>query len=69
MPETSKSKQHELTCPTCGRMFRFAQTDAPPFCGRRCQMVDLGRWFNEEISVPREETGQDPDEHFRDLPV
>jgi endogenous inhibitor of DNA gyrase (YacG/DUF329 family) len=25
-----------------------------PFCSVRCQQIDLGRWFNEEIGVPLE---------------
>lgn len=40
------------SCPTCGERFSFAETEAPPFCSQRCKMIDLGRWFNEEISLP-----------------
>jgi endogenous inhibitor of DNA gyrase (YacG/DUF329 family) len=27
--------------------------DAPfgPFCSRRCKLVDLGKWFNEEHTI------------------
>jgi hypothetical protein len=23
-----------------------------PFCSDRCRQIDLGRWFNEEYSMP-----------------
>lgn len=42
------------TCPTCGRPFRFDETPTPPFCSERCQMIDLGRWLDEEIGLPCE---------------
>ena len=30
------------------------ETDAPPFCSERCRLIDLGRWLDEEVSVPHE---------------
>lgn len=33
-----------------------------PFCSRRCQMIDLGRWLNEEISLPCEVNPPDDDD-------
>lgn len=29
-----------------------------PFCGRRCQQIDLGRWLNEDYGVPLEPEDQ-----------
>ena len=49
-----------LRCPTCGKEFDSAQTEAMPFCSRRCKLIDLGRWLNEEHSLPHD--AQDPDE-------
>lgn len=43
-----------LTCSSCGRPFHIDQTPTPPFCSERCQLIDLGRWLGEEISVPHE---------------
>ena len=41
-------------CPTCGgEVARDAKSR--PFCCRRCKLVDLGRWFNEEYAVPGED--------------
>lgn len=25
-----------------------------PFCGERCRLVDLGRWFREQYSIDRD---------------
>lgn len=57
------------TCPTCGRRFLRDESPTPPFCSERCQLVDLGRWLDEEIGLPYEgppgETpvdDRDPDE-------
>ncbi|MBO6825573.1 MAG: DNA gyrase inhibitor YacG [Sneathiella sp.] len=40
-------------CPQCGKpvveSFR-------PFCSKRCQQLDLGKWLNESYVIPGEET-------------
>ena len=36
------------SCPICGRP---RQPEFTPFCSRRCQEVDLGRWFTESYKV------------------
>ena len=52
-----------LRCPTCKRPFDPQQSRAMPFCSDRCRSIDLGRWLNEEISVPvNEEEGFDDDD-------
>lgn len=43
-------------CPGCKKPVR-RDPDAPrpdpyPFCSFRCQMVDLGRWIDEEYRIP-----------------
>ena len=46
-------------CPVCGRPSAPSGERSPrPFCTPRCQMVDLGRWLNEDyvISRPLDET-------------
>jgi len=33
-----------------------------PFCSERCRQIDLGKWLNEEYSVPVEHDPEaDPD--------
>ena len=41
-------------CPTCGGEVLAGGRDRP-FCSRRCRLVDLGKWFNEEYAVPGED--------------
>jgi len=42
------------TCPTCRRPSIRQGNKLFPFCSERCQLVDLGRWLNEEYRVPDE---------------
>ncbi len=35
-----------------------------PFCSRRCQLVDLGRWLDEAYSLPAEIDGESPGKSF-----
>ncbi len=44
----------ELVCPICHKRVEYKQLkDIPwrPFCSRRCKLVDLGKWLNEEYRV------------------
>jgi uncharacterized protein len=44
----------QLICPTCRRNVTYTDlTEIPhrPFCGRRCKLVDLGKWLNEEYRI------------------
>ena len=46
-----------LECPTCGRRVDYlAKEDVPfrPFCSKRCKLVDLHKWLNEEYRVSEE---------------
>lgn len=48
-----KSAEPSVNCPTCGKSVIW-NTDSPcrPFCCKRCQLIDLGEWANEEKSIP-----------------
>ena len=50
----SRRDPDAMVCSTCGRRFLIDETKAPPFCSERCQLIDLGRWLDEEIGVPHE---------------
>lgn len=41
-------------CPTCRGASSKQGNKVFPFCCERCQLVDLGRWLNEEYRVPDE---------------
>lgn len=49
--DSTQTTQH--TCPVCEREVA-PRDDNPrfPFCSKRCKQVDLGRWLNEEVSIP-----------------
>jgi uncharacterized protein len=42
-------------CPQCKRESPREGNKAFPFCCERCQLVDLGRWLNEEYRIPVED--------------
>ena len=48
------------TCPLCGKAFEGEPAQMPgfPFCSRKCKLIDLGRWLDEDYAIPAEE----PDE-------
>ncbi len=43
-----------IKCPTCRKVGDWFAGPYGPFCSKRCRLVDLGKWFNEEhrISEP-----------------
>lgn len=45
-------------CPICGRP---AETDARPFCSRRCADLDLQRWLSGRYAIPAAEDDAEPD--------
>ncbi len=51
----------QLCCPTCGKLFDEQESPAMPFCSVRCRQIDLGRWLNEEIGLPVDDSEEDPE--------
>ena len=53
-------------CPTCHQTVRVrSREDAPhrPFCSRRCQMIDLDKWFEGDYRVSEPlEPGRDAED-------
>jgi endogenous inhibitor of DNA gyrase (YacG/DUF329 family) len=43
-----------MKCPTCSKPVERQDNPHRPFCSEHCQLVDLGRWVNDEYSVPGE---------------
>ncbi len=41
-------------CPSCRKTAAKGDNKVFPFCSERCQLVDLGKWLNEEYRVPGE---------------
>lgn len=50
-----------MKCPACGKHFVWSgrMDEAFPFCSKRCKMVDLAAWFNEEYRISMSLTGDD----------
>ncbi len=43
-------------CPQCNTTITYSsQNPFRPFCSERCQLIDLGKWANEEYSMPAQE--------------
>ncbi|MGY8769852.1 MAG: DNA gyrase inhibitor YacG [Pirellulales bacterium] len=42
----------QIACPTCQKKFDSDATKAMPFCSTRCKLIDLGKWLDEENSIP-----------------
>ncbi|MGD0579383.1 MAG: DNA gyrase inhibitor YacG [Bryobacteraceae bacterium] len=41
----------KVACPTCKKRVELG-TAYFPFCSERCQLIDLGRWADEEYCIP-----------------
>lgn len=57
----------EVKCPTCGKTVPWNEASPfRPFCSKRCQLIDLGEWANEEKRIPAEES--DPHDLWDESP-
>lgn len=46
----------KVKCPTCQvELIWNDKAVHRPFCSKRCQLIDLGQWANEEHSIPSDE--------------
>ncbi len=52
MSQKDASGSRRRSCVVCGRPQDPAWR---PFCSRRCQLVDLGRWLQGQYRLPGEE--------------
>ncbi|MCF2948675.1 DNA gyrase inhibitor YacG [Paraglaciecola aquimarina] len=42
-----------VNCPTCKQTVEWNETSQyRPFCSKKCQLIDLGEWADEEKSIP-----------------
>lgn len=61
----------KVNCPTCSRLVIWSEQNTyRPFCCKRCQLIDLGEWANEEKCIPsRDDTSdseiwaEEPEDH------
>ncbi len=48
-------------CPTCRKPFSSNQPESLPyfpFCSQRCQLIDLGQWFDGGYAIPSDTPSQ-----------
>lgn len=43
--------KRKVRCPTCKKEGDWFEGKYGPFCSKRCKLVDLGKWLNEEHKV------------------
>ena len=42
----------QVKCPNCSKQVSWNQSSQyRPFCSKRCQLIDLGQWSNEEHTI------------------
>ena len=56
-------------CPICKKRFSYESLRSAryfPFCSKRCKLIDLGHWLDEEYIVPgsEEEDAAKPKEEY-----
>lgn len=58
-------------CPTCqAEVIWSEENEYRPFCSKRCQLIDLGEWANENHSIPASpELGHDFEDFDNPLPI
>ncbi|WP_438862813.1 DNA gyrase inhibitor YacG [Neptunicella sp.] len=43
----------QVNCPQCQKPVEWVpSSEFRPFCSKRCQLIDLGEWANEEKAIP-----------------
>jgi endogenous inhibitor of DNA gyrase (YacG/DUF329 family) len=48
----------KVNCPTCQKTIQWSEAHPHrPFCSKRCQLIDLGEWSDEQFSI----AGSSPD--------
>ncbi|WP_409308161.1 DNA gyrase inhibitor YacG [Pectobacterium sp. B1J-3] len=49
-----------VQCPTCKKLVVWnTQSTYRPFCSKRCQLIDLGEWADEEKRIPSDDIVSD----------
>ena len=52
-----------VSCPTCEKPVVWgAASPYRPFCCKRCQLIDLGEWADEEKRIPSSEDSSDSED-------
>jgi len=49
-------------CPRCGKEAEMTGNPFRPFCGERCQAIDLGNWISGTYRIPEERSDEDTED-------
>ena len=59
------SKPRQVACPTCKKLAEFSPENAfRPFCSKRCKLIDLGEWAEENYKIPDNKPVDQNDDEF-----
>lgn len=51
----------QVACPTCQEPVEWnRESKWRPFCSKRCRLIDLGDWFDEQHRIADEEADAPP---------
>lgn len=48
--DNQKKNELKVHCPKCKDEFHYYESEFRPFCSKKCQLIDLGKWFDEEYT-------------------
>ncbi|MFJ5378718.1 DNA gyrase inhibitor YacG [Pectobacterium sp. CHL-2024] len=58
-----KAEITTVKCPTCKQAVIWDETSIyRPFCSKRCQLIDLGEWADEEKRIPSDDMVSDSED-------
>jgi endogenous inhibitor of DNA gyrase (YacG/DUF329 family) len=52
----------KIKCPRCGKETEMTENPFRPFCGERCQTIDLGNWISGTYRIPEEQPDEDTED-------
>ena len=61
------SSKKKIKCPSCKKEGHWFDGEFGPFCSKRCRLVDLGKWLEEENTIS-EPLRPEHFEGFEELP-
>ena len=65
---SQSSKPMIVKCPTCKTEVEWSETSKfRPFCSKRCQLIDLGEWAEEDKAIPGAPDMSDSDGWSEDM--
>jgi uncharacterized protein len=60
----------KIKCPMCEKKVPFDDKEKLPpnfpFCSKRCKLIDLGKWLNEEYTISEPITDESVEESLLD---